>query len=696
MFGLNNKVVGLVIDDRSLEVVELKKSGTRARVLNFGRKILPRGLVINGVLQNAPALSTILMSALAEAKPQSIKTRKIVFTLPENQSYFLATNLPPHEEGDTDKLVKEIVTENFPLDSQDLVFDYELIQKSKQVTEIFLSAGSQKVLAAWQDFFLANDLEVDIFDTEFFALARDLALLDPKLPVCLIDIGAIKTNLAIWQNGIIYYSATLGVGGNFFTKAIADKFKLTMVTAERKKMQLGLNQQIFPLISKQLRAVANEAESAINYYQDNYGVGVKEVVLLGGSSRLKGLTEFFQEALNLPIGLGKLKSLPEKFPLEYFAAIGAAWRGLNTKRFNTQVDFNSLIKQGRPKTKPKIVPAMALTKATKIEPDIEAEPAESEVMSASSNDNEDLTSLESADESLLVKKINQEKKMLLAVLVLGALLLLGAFWYRNQEKNSQASKLSRYQGISYDQVQTFSFKLPITISSSSLASGEIGGRIIETIISSGTNYDSVLAEAKAKAKNNLRESEILWTEPLNEIIDHNKLVFPITFRWLAYGQKEVMKVALAKIDEANSDKAEYSFNRLEAKGLEKTDKVDLLYLLVDVTISSNKKISAGTKPLSTPEPTQTAQTLLAGSASTSSEPKTATGQTVNTGSQVLILNTETGWLNIREGPGATFGIIKKVNPGETYEFLEQQGDWTKIKLSETEVGWGASRYMRKQ
>lgn len=694
MFGLNKRVVGLIIDDRSLEVVELKKSRTRARLLSFGRKVLPRGLVINGVLQNGPALATILTSALAEAKPQSIKTNKIVFALPESQSYFLATNLVKTEELEIDEEINAIVEENFPLDSRDVVFDYRLIQESKKGSEIFLSAGSQKVLSAWQDFFDELDLEVDIFDTEFFALARDLVLLDPKLPVCLIDIGAIKTNIVIWQNGLIYYSSSLAVGGNFFTKAIAQNFKLTMVTAERKKMQLGLNKQISPVLVKQLRAVRLEAETAIDYYQDNYGVAVKEVVLLGGSSRLKGLTEFLQETIKLPISLGKLKSMPEKFPLEYYGAIGAAWRGLNAKRFAEQPDFNSLIKKTSSKDKPKVMPTIISRSDKKIEDENEISREEDLSPSFSSHDSEDLNSMESANESQMVAKINKEKKFLLLVLILGLFLLMGAFWYRNQEKNKQAAKMSRYQGISYDQAQTFNFKLPVVINSTTLANGEVSGRIIETPISAGANYDSVLTEAKIKARYGLKDNEALWEEPLNEIIDRNNLVFPVTFRWLAYGQKEAMKASLIKVDELNSQKANYSFNKLVAKGLEKTNRVDSLYLLVDVTISSNQKISPDIKPLVTPEPTQTVQVLMASSTSTSSEPVASSTSTINTGSQILILNTETGWLNIREGPGATFAVVKKVNPGEVYLRLEQQGDWTKIKLSDNQVGWGASRYMR--
>lgn len=62
--------------------------------------------------------------------------------------------------------------------------------------------------------------------------------------------------------------------------------------------------------------------------------------------------------------------------------------------------------------------------------------------------------------------------------------------------------------------------------------------------------------------------------------------------------------------------------------------------------------------------------------------------------KVQILSTPTGTLNVRKGPGLSYNIIAKVNPGEKYNLLEEKSGWFKIKLTST-VGWVSSQYAKK-
>jgi len=62
--------------------------------------------------------------------------------------------------------------------------------------------------------------------------------------------------------------------------------------------------------------------------------------------------------------------------------------------------------------------------------------------------------------------------------------------------------------------------------------------------------------------------------------------------------------------------------------------------------------------------------------------------------QVQILPTPTGTLNVRSGPGQNNPIIAKVVPGETYPLLEETSGWYKIKLP-TQDGWISSQYAKK-
>ena len=72
----------------------------------------------------------------------------------------------------------------------------------------------------------------------------------------------------------------------------------------------------------------------------------------------------------------------------------------------------------------------------------------------------------------------------------------------------------------------------------------------------------------------------------------------------------------------------------------------------------------------------------------------AAAATPQTTSQVEILNTPIGTLNVRSGPNTSFSIITKVNPGEKYQLLEESPGWYKIKTASGE-GWISAQYAKK-
>lgn len=65
-------------------------------------------------------------------------------------------------------------------------------------------------------------------------------------------------------------------------------------------------------------------------------------------------------------------------------------------------------------------------------------------------------------------------------------------------------------------------------------------------------------------------------------------------------------------------------------------------------------------------------------------------------SAVLILNTETGYLNVREKNTVSSSIITQVKPGETYELVKEEIDWFEIKLSDGKTGWISASYASKE
>lgn len=142
-----------------------------------------------------------------------------------------------------------------------------------------------------------------------------------KETVALINLGAEKTQVSIYQNAKLGLTRNIPIGGNRFTSSIASKVTTTtggsidIEKAESLKYKYGIPTagEITPEginpshISAALRPVLEELSSEINrlfYYYKNEHKGVKDieiVAIYGGTSNLKGLNDYLSKNLNMPV-----------------------------------------------------------------------------------------------------------------------------------------------------------------------------------------------------------------------------------------------------------------------------------------------------------------------------------------------------------------------------------------------------------
>jgi N-acetylmuramoyl-L-alanine amidase len=64
--------------------------------------------------------------------------------------------------------------------------------------------------------------------------------------------------------------------------------------------------------------------------------------------------------------------------------------------------------------------------------------------------------------------------------------------------------------------------------------------------------------------------------------------------------------------------------------------------------------------------------------------------------KVLILQTPTGFLRVRDQASLNGTEMGQVKPGETYQLLDERTDWFQIKLTNGQSGWISSQYAQKQ
>ena len=329
------KIVGIDISDFSVEIVEMEEKEDSAKIINFNRVLLKKGIVEKGRIKNKAKLKKEILSALAQAKNGAINTRDIVFALPDN---FLYTHFFEIENSAQD-LNREVFNEALkvvPLSKNNLAFVYRqivLLTNDKNKKQIFLAAIDNNYLKEWQNFFSSLKLSPIVFDVEILALFRGIYNDLPKEPVCLLDMGANSINFAVFTNAGLIYNYQMQYGGNYITEKLAQSLRLNYEKAEEYKKKnnlfLSLKKEEKNVLENIFTHIIEEVKRNITYFNENYtDFGkVKQLILAGGVSETKGILDFFQKNF-LESNVILVKDLKQNNNLEpvYFEAVGLAKR----------------------------------------------------------------------------------------------------------------------------------------------------------------------------------------------------------------------------------------------------------------------------------------------------------------------------------------------------------------------------------
>jgi hypothetical protein len=98
------------------------------------------------------------------------------------------------------------------------------------------------------------------------------------------------------------------------------------------------------------------------------------------------------------------------------------------------------------------------------------------------------------------------------------------------------------------------------------------------------------------------------------------------------------------------------------------------YLSINSDLSADQNASASATQSSTGTPTPSPTPL--------------------SGTTVLILDTPTGFLRVRDSIGGA--EIGRVNPGEEYKYMDEREGWFEIKLNDGTTGWISNQFAKKQ
>lgn len=202
----------------------------------------------------------------------------------------------------------------------------------------------------------ANKAGVEVTDTVFEAIAAAEAVLtadERELGVCILDIGAGSTEVAVLFEGAVVHTDSLPIGGMHFTNDLAVVLRVPLPEAERLKLTYG--HTIVTAISQSSEVLVQSPEPATGQYWQVPQRHLSEIleprarelfqmlrnslrqggvleamgsgcVLTGGGAKLPGMTEHVENILRTPARVGtpvRLSRMPEELlDPEYATLVG--------------------------------------------------------------------------------------------------------------------------------------------------------------------------------------------------------------------------------------------------------------------------------------------------------------------------------------------------------------------------------------
>lgn len=202
---------GLDISDDAITFIEYS-SGIYGRVISkFGRKELPKGLIVNGDIRDEKAFLDILKVFAEEHSLHRVKV-----SLPEEKVYLFHTDVPNIDAKAISEQIEFKLEENVPLSPQDAVFYYDLVSPSSEEKTLRASVSVVPLLYVEKMISLLGSVGLALISFEIVPKAIVNASMEPHTNVTSLIVYSMnsKIGLYITFGGMVYFTSTIAVGDN--------------------------------------------------------------------------------------------------------------------------------------------------------------------------------------------------------------------------------------------------------------------------------------------------------------------------------------------------------------------------------------------------------------------------------------------------------------------------------------------------
>ena len=337
---------GIDISDRSIKYVKLVPQAHGFSLDSFCDIPLGPGIVENGQIISQNKLREVLIELREKYKISFVRT-----ALPEKQMYFFRMTIPSGPYQVLHDTIELSLEDHVPIPAAETVFDFDVVGHTGADVEVAVTASLGTVVDSYISTFKSAGLSLLSIELEADALARAVIHREDKFAHLIVDFGETRTGIAVAYGGQIYFTSTVGIGGQILTDTLAKHFNISNDEAEKMKREFGLrrnspHQDLFSLLLNNIAVLRDEINRHFIYWHthpDEKGVArppIEQIVLVGGDSNLAGLSDYLSVSLRVKTVVADIwtnvnfpkhgvPELSRQDSLGYATAIGLSMHDIN-------------------------------------------------------------------------------------------------------------------------------------------------------------------------------------------------------------------------------------------------------------------------------------------------------------------------------------------------------------------------------
>jgi len=310
MAGRSESVWAIDIGNSSLKALRLSTERGALEVADFENIRHGKILAGSGVTQEERE-ELIALSLRRFVDKHDLSMDEVVVSVPSQNSFARFVNLPPVEKKRIAEIVKFEAVQQIPFDINEVQWDWQLMSEEESTElKVGIFAIKNEVIDSLLEHYLREDIQVSYVQIAPMALYNYILYDRPSLvssdekAAVILNVGAEITDLVVCTKSSVWQRCIM-MGGNSFTRAIADTFRLDFEKAEKLKRTAPVSKyarQIFQAMRPVFTEMASEIQRSLGFFKSsNPNTRVVRVIGLGGGTKLRGLLKYLQQTLQMPV-----------------------------------------------------------------------------------------------------------------------------------------------------------------------------------------------------------------------------------------------------------------------------------------------------------------------------------------------------------------------------------------------------------